>query len=234
MQRRILLIAVVFVAGFGIGYGITWLFVGSPERGEAGGEQRAARDRTEGQGVGQAVPGGADAAVAPQPDVAPVAGAVDVVAANAPGSATAPDVPPVAPGPDAVLAAADAAAPSPEVVAEVVAEVAPAPSAPREIDVCLNKVCRIDFGGVAGGISVRKGKLEHGAEVVWERDFGRSDKVGTLDADRTVKVEVLGIGLTDGVPSAAYISRKLKRGTQTGVIALKIGDRRLSLVPLED
>lgn len=225
MQRRILLIAVVFVAGFGIGYGITWLFVGSPERGEAVGERRADRMRTDGQVDAQAVPAGPDAANAPQPDAASLAAVPD--------AATPPsDVPQVALAPDAVpaVAVADVAAPAPEVVAEVAA----APSAPREIDVCLNKVCRIDFGGVAGGISVRKGKLEHGAEVVWERDFGRADKVGTLDADRTVRVEVLGIGLTDGVPSAAYIARKLKRGTQTGVIALKIGDRRLSLVPISD
>lgn len=227
MQRRILLIAVVFVAGFGIGYGITWLFVGSPERGEAVGEPRADRERPDGPVAVQAVPAGPDVAVAPQPD-ATVQGAAAADAATAPS-----DVPQVAAVPDAAPAVADVAAPAPEVVAEV----APTPSEPtavREIDVCLNKVCRIDFGGVAGGISVRKGKLEHGAEVVWERDFGRADKVGTLDADRTVKVEVLGIGLTEGVPSAAYISRKLKRGTQTGVIALKIGERRLSLVPLED
>ena len=232
MQRRILLIAVVFVAGFGIGYGITWLFVGSPERGEAVGERRADRERPDAQGAAQAdaqvVAAAGDAAVAAGPDAALVAAVP--APADAGAAAPAPDVTQGAPAPDAGVAAVDAAAPAPEVLAEV----APAQPEPREIDVCLNKVCRIDFGGVGGGISVRKGKLEHGSEVVWERDFGRADKVGTLDADRTVKVEVLGIGLTDGVPSAAYISRKLKRGTQTGVIALKIGERRLSLVPVED
>lgn len=222
MQRRILLIAVVFVAGFGIGYGITWLFVGSPERGQSVAERRADRERPD----AQAVPAEADVANAQPPDAGSAAQVPDVPPdAGSPGDAAAAAQALV---PDAAqVAAPDVPAPAAEVVAEVAA-------APREIDRCLNKVCRVDFGGVSGGISVRKGKFEHGAEVVWERDFGRADKVGTLDSDRNVRVEVLGVGLTDGVPSAAYISRKLKRGTQTGVIALKIGDRRLSLVPLDD
>lgn len=222
MQRRILLIAVVFVAGFGIGYGITWLFVGSPERGEvvAGADKRP-------EAVAQATAGGAQGvnAPTPEPDVVvapdvqvaadvPVAAAPDTVAAAAPDTAVAE-----------VAAAPDAVAATPEVAQA--AEVTP-------LDRCLNKVCRIDFGEVSGGISVRKGKFEHGAQIVWDRDFGRADKVGTLDSDRNVKVEVLAIGMTDGEPSAAYISRKLKRSTQTGVIALKIGDRRLSLVPVAE
>ena len=55
-----------------------------------------------------------------------------------------------------------------------------------------------------------------------------------MDSGRNVRVEVLGIGFTDGEPSAAYIVRKVKRGSQHGVIALKIGDRRLSLVPVDE
>jgi hypothetical protein len=155
------------------------------------------------------------------------AGAPDVVAAAvapdaAPGAVAAADV---QVAPDAVAAAApDAAVAPPEVAA----------AEPAQWERCLNKVCRIDFGGVSGGISVRKGKLEHGQDVSWDRDFGKADKVGTLDSDRNVRVEVLAIGLTDGEPAAAYISRKLKRSTQTGVIALRIGERRLSLVPTTD
>jgi hypothetical protein len=224
MQRRILLIAVVFVAGFGIGYGITWLFVGSPERGEAA---LLAQPRPE------AVAGQATAAQPAGVTAAPSADVVEPVAADV---AATPDT--ASPQPDtAVAAVADTGPTALEVAAApdvtVSPEVAAAP-AESPLDRCLNKVCRVDFGGVSGGISVRKGKLEHGAEVVWDRDFGRADKVGTLDSEKNVKVEVLAIGLTDGEPSAAYISRKLKRSTQTGVIALKIGERRLSLVPIEE
>lgn len=221
MQRRILLIAVVFVAGFGIGYGMTWLFVGSPDRGAAGQPEPRAALKSEPSPAQPVQP-----AVAPD---ASVGGGDAVVAADTSQAAS-----------DVALAVADAgprgsdAADAQAVVAVADAVKAPEVAAPREIDLCLNKVCKIDFGGVSGGISVRKGKLEHGAEVDWDKDFGRADKVGTLDSERNVKVEVLGIGLTGGEPTAAYIARKVKRGTQKGVIALKIGDRRLSLVPLDD
>ncbi len=230
MQRRILLIAIVFVAGFGIGYGITWLFVGSSERAES---SQVAGGQPEGR------PGADRVAAAPvepaaTPDASAPAGApegADVIAgAMAPDAGPAADVAVVAEA-DAVVPAGAGAEAAPDVVAAA-PEVAAAE--PAEWERCLNKVCRIDFGGVSGGISVRKGKLEHGQAIEWDRDFGKADKVGTLDSDRNVRVEVLAIGLTDGQPAAAYISRKLKRSTQTGVIALRIGERRLSLVPTTD
>lgn len=233
MQRRLILIAIVFVAGFGIGYGITWLFVGSPERAEAprvaegsgagDGERRGERRRRDaGEAPGESPTGGG----ASQGEATAAKAPADV--AQEP-SEVAPE--PVQGGGGPAPAPVDAAVVEPTVAEPTPSE--PAPSVPASWERCLQKVCRIDFKGVSGGISVRKGKLEHGQEIVWDRDFGRADKVGTLDSGRDVKVEVLAIGLTNGEPAAAYISRKVRRGTQLGVVALRIGERRLELVPLD-
>ena len=196
MQRRLLVIVLVFVACFGVGYGITWIFVGSPDR------------------------------VSPRPATAPPAAQPNPeLVATAPIEATAPaaDVAQAAPTPaDTVTAQADTAAPAP---------------APAEWEACLGKVCRLDFGKVSGGISIREGRLEHGKPVAWDKDFARSDKVGTIDAGKNVRVEVVALGLSESDPTkvvAAQIIRKLKRTEQKGVISLRIGDKMLRLVPIEE
>jgi hypothetical protein len=213
MQRRLLLIALVFVAGFGAGYGLTWLLVGSPERGPAPG------------------PSG--------PSPVPTASADVVSGDTAPPSAppagdTSNPTPDVAVVPDTVLLAPDTAVPTDAASPDTAGPVEVAEPEPKEWERCLNKVCRLDFGGVNGAISLRRGKFDHGATVDWEKDFGRAEKIGSLDSDKTIRLEVLAIGLADGEPAAAYVNRKLKKTTQTGVIALRIGDKRLSLVPIEE
>jgi len=233
MQRRILLIAIVFVAGFGIGYGITWIFVGSSDRPDASRIAEGGTDgRTDGRNDGRVgrdreQPVAAANIASDKVADATVAAGIEAEVAGEPVAVAGADT--NAPAEADARVEGDAAAPPP-VAPDVVAAV----PKPAEWERCLNRVCRIDFGGVSGGISVRKGKLDHGKEVVWDREFGRADKVGTLDSGRNVRVEVLGIGLTNGEPSAAYISRKVRRGTQTGVVALRIGERKLSLVPTDD
>jgi hypothetical protein len=86
---------------------------------------------------------------------------------------------------------------------------------------------------VSGGISIRKGSLVHEQPVDWDRDFAKADKVGVLEVGDDVQVEVLAVGLTDGEPSAAYIAVKARRTATRGVIALRIGDKVLRLVPRE-
>jgi hypothetical protein len=218
MQRRLLVIVLVFVACFGVGYGITWIFVGSPDRG-------ASRPAT---------------APAPAATPAPVAttAPVDVTNATADVAQAPPDTTP-APAADAAVAAAPDAGPAGDATPTVVADtVAPAPTpAPAEWEACLGKVCRLDFGKVSGGISIREGRLEHGKPVAWEKDFARSDKVGTIDAGKNVRVEVVALGLSESDPTkvvAAQIIRKLKRTEQKGVISLRIGDKMLRLVPIEE
>lgn len=221
MQRRLLVIVLVFVACFGVGYGITWIFVGSPDRG-------AARPSTAQSAVATSP---APVATAPTtPDVTPAD--VDPPAPDAPVAAdTAVAAPDAGPTADAALAAAPdtALAPAPDTAA-------PAP-APAAWEACLGKVCRLDFGKVSGGISIREGRLEHGKPVAWDKDFARADKVGTIDAGKNVKVEVVALGVSESDPTkvvAAQIIRKLKRSEQKGVISMRIGDKMLSLVPIEE
>ena len=217
MQRRLLIVLVVFVAGFGVGYGITWLLVGS-----AGREATPARPT--------------ELAATPAPETLKpdaTAGAPDAVAA---------DAGPTGPAADTTAAATTDAgvAPTPDVIAlDSVAvdsgaadAAAVAPKAAWEA--CVGHACRLDFGKITGGISIRKGSLDNGAEVDWDKDFAKADKIGTLDSGPNVKVEVIAVGLTGGEPTAAYVVRKTKRGEMKGVIALRIGDKKLELVPLDD
>jgi hypothetical protein len=221
MQRRYLIIGLVFVVGFGVGYGITWLLVGSGGR-EAGDGERAARTgaRADDDGEGRtdaARPSrqrGADTQAA---DVAP-AGAHDAhatlegdgVGAGVDGGRA------LGPPPDALDARGEEA-----------------PPATAGWQACHQRVCRVDFGRVSGGISIRKGRLEHRQDVDWDRDFARADKIGTLEAGSDVRVEVLAVGLTNGQPTAAYIVRKTRRDEVKGVIALRVGDKVLALVPVD-
>jgi len=220
MQRRLLVIALVFVVGFGVGYGITWLLVGSASR--TADQPQAAGGTTTRLAAGDAGPEPTPVATAPTTSPDAAAGAPDV-------APTAPEVAPATP--DTVAAAAPEAAT--EVAAPVPApDVEPAPKAAWEV--CHLHACRLDFGKVSGGISIRKGSLEHGQTVDWDKDFAKADKIGTLDSGPRVKVEVLAIGLENGEPAAAYIIRKTKRDELKGVIALRIGDKALRLVPLEE
>jgi len=220
MQRRLLVIALVFVVGFGVGYGITWLLVGSSAR-DPGAERQArapepTRLASDARPTPASIPApGQDVAVA-APDVAHAV----------------PDV--ATPTPDAVAAAATETGPSAgaEVAAAPVADSEPAPKAAWEV--CHMHACRVDFGKITGGISIRKGSLEHGQTVDWDKDFAKADKIGTLDSGPRVKVEVLAIGLKNGEPTAAYVIRKTKRDELKGVIALRIGDKSLRLVPLDE
>lgn len=52
-----------------------------------------------------------------------------------------------------------------------------------------------------------------------------------------MRVEVVALGLSESDPTkvvAAQIIRKLKRTEQKGVISLRIGDKMLRLVPIEE
>jgi hypothetical protein len=108
--------------------------------------------------------------------------------------------------------------------------VAPAAVEPPASGGCVGKTCRLDFGGVSGGISVRRGRLEDGQEVDWERDFGPADKLGLIPAGPKVRVEVKAIGRTNGEPSAAWVVFRNRGTSLNGVISLKVGEKKLQLI----
>jgi len=208
MARRYIIVAVVFLVCFGLGYGATWLVVGSPDKPPAPvvAEAPPAREPTN----------------APEASSAPPASAPSEVDAHVAEDDVAAEL-------DTNIAAAPDSAPSdePDSAAPALEEATP-PTSDAWWDQCKGKVCIIDWGRVSGGISVREGKIEHGAEIDWAADFAKADKVGTLEAKKNMKVEVLGIGMTDGKPVAAWIKYK----NIAGVIALSIGDKAISFSPV--
>jgi len=214
MPRRFLVIAIVFAVGFGVGWGATWLIVG---------------------------PGGGAPEKSPQPVATPTSSPTRVAAADVSQPPTEP-APTATANTDAGPAAADAEAPT-DVAAtpeEVAPATAPPPTIPPATDpatppdseagawwnACQGKTCVVDWGKVSGGISVRAGELEHGADVDWASTFAKADKVGTLEAKKGMKVEVLAVGMAEGKPVAAWIKyRKIK-----GVIALNFGDKSIRFI----
>ncbi|MCC6620445.1 MAG: hypothetical protein IT385_04280 [Deltaproteobacteria bacterium] len=213
MPRRFLVIAIVFIVGFGVGWGATWLIVGgAPDKAPQPVMTPTAQPTrvavADVEGGTTAAPAGADA----------VTGAAEDVA----------EAPPDA-GPAETAVAGDDAAPSAD---DAVVATAPPPESPEsEVaqwwNACQGKTCVVDWGRVSGGISVRAGELEHGADVDWAATFAKADKVGTIEAKKNMKVEVLAVGMSDGKPAAAWIKyRKIK-----GVIALNFGDKSIRFEP---
>ncbi len=220
MQRRTLIILAVFVAGFGAGYGTTWIVVGSPTAPTKAGPALTPAPTNV---AALADAGGSPAAVAD----AGVAAASAATDASAEGAATS-----VAAAPDAGVEAVAGVAPP-------TAPPDPAAAAPKTpTSLCVNAVCRIDFGKVSGGLSVREGHLEDGQAIDWARDFGKAEKIGTIPhgaRNKPTRVEVKAIGLADGEPAAAWVVYKGKKGkTLEGIIALRLGEKSVTLVPEPD
>ncbi|MCB9736307.1 MAG: hypothetical protein H6745_27305 [Deltaproteobacteria bacterium] len=235
MNKRIVVILGVFVVGFAIGWGVTSLVV----TGSGPAAVATAPPPTAAPDAG----GAATVAGAGEPAPAADAGGSALVATAGAAEAAADvvDAPPdagavAAADPDTVEAAEpDTAVGAPETappVFEADTVEAPAPAADLPWwDACRDKKCRVDFGRVTGGVSVRRASLEHGATVDWQRDFDKKKKLGVLSAGADVWVTVHGVGMTDGEPSAASITFKGGGETLTGVIALSIGDKQIKFVP---
>ena len=220
MSRRFLVIALVFAVGFGVGLGATWLLVGSPDKAPQPIATPAPTAPT--APVAVTTPPPAETSEPPATHVAEAdAGATPEADGAAPSDAPPADdsavaVPSEAPDTAVAVAAPDVAAPV-------------GGDADAWWNRCHGKVCLVDWGRVSGGISVRDGTIEHGEEVDWSKTFAKADKVGTIEAKKNMKVEVLAIGMVDGKPGAAWIKyRKTK-----GVIALTFGDKSISFKPLE-
>lgn len=213
MQRRLAIVGFVFVVGFGLGYGTTWLLAGSPGVLDAPPPPPA---ETAAATPPPAAPAPAPAAAIPVAPAAPVIAVVDA------GSAEAPDVvepAEVTPDPDVVVAAADVG-PSPA-----------APASPPPSHPCVGRTCRLDALNVKGGLPVRNGTLTDGSQVEWARDFGAGSIQGHIPLNATIKVEVRAVGFKDGMPIAAAIVYRNRGKVLSGVISLAIGSKQLSLVP---
>lgn len=221
MKQRWLIPLGVFVVGFGLGYGLTWIFVGSP--GDAPGDE----------------PVQPAAALPDAPPTSPGTGPAVDVPEPAPAES---DVPILAEGdvPTAPAAQPDVAVtPEPDVPPAALPDTgpteAPEPAAePTWWDRCRGKRCRVDFGGITGTISLRGGRIEHGSVVDWRENFGRAKRIGFLTSERSVIVEVVSVGLgPDGKPTAAQVIHQAGGRRLEGIIALQIGGKRITMKPVD-
>jgi len=210
MSKRLLVIFAVFVVGFGVGYAVTWVVVSGPG------------------------PEGIVDADEPPPPLA-----------------TAPTEDPDAPRPDdpeereppALVGEVDLAGLDERVDAgaggepvdpedDETDEVEPEQAATQPWwEACLNRRCRVSFGGIKGGLSVREGRITHGEDVVWADTFQNAARLGVIPVSRQTVVELHAVGMQFGLPSAAHITYRDGATELEGVIALVIGDRLITLVP---
>ena len=200
----------VFAAGFAVGYVLMSTFVSDPEADGPLPVVDSAPAVPDDGGPGEVEPNAAEPAAA-------AAAALPEPAVPTPPPVALPDTPePDAPAEPADPAADAAAPPDPAAVAE--------PDSPWW-EQCRGRVCRVDFHKITGGLSIRKGQIEHGSTVSWEDAFGAAARVAVLGTDQRVELEVRAVAMgADGKPSAAEVAWK-KGGRQVvGVISLDLGE----------
>ena len=203
MKREQIITAIgVFVVGFGLGYGATWILVSDDDQGKD----------------------------APS---APVAAGADIQENVASQGDTSP-----APSPEADTHSASSTDTGPGEPAEApdtktVEEAPPQEEAPWW-KACLGKPSKVDFGGVRGGLSIRRGSIKHGSIVDWNLRFKNARRLEILPTDRSATVLLRAVGLSgSGQPVAAEIEWKTARQTIVGVISLQPGDKRVTMQPAQ-
>lgn len=202
MNQRLVISLGVFVVGFGLGYAATHTLVSSPDGDvvEAPGAQTAEVDAKNTATDG--VPHALPTASQPAAKKA-------LVQPKGPEAQKLLD----APAKPAVKAAS--AAPS---------------QTQKWWEACLGQDCLVNFGGVTGGLSLRRGSLEHGKVVDWDLRFKRAKREGIVPTDRTVKVHVLAVGMdSKGRPVAARVRWADQGTTLTGVMSLAPGKKTVTM-----
>ncbi|MGM0577541.1 MAG: hypothetical protein ACQEXJ_17585 [Myxococcota bacterium] len=210
----------VFVVGFAIGYGLMALFVKEPVPsgpravGEAADEPREVPSVetpvSDERLTAEATPtraGGADAGEARAETPPPVA-------------AEEADAGPTEETPDAEAAEEESEEESEE----------PAPW----WEACRGEVCVVDFGEITGGLLVRRGKVEHGATVDWDEDFGDNPRLDVLPTEGAVRARLHAVAFdAEGEPIAAELTWRKGDEDVSGVISLDLGSpgKQVSLRP---
>ena len=214
--------AAVFVVGFGIGYGLMALMVESPETSESSAMIVSTEEAPEDSEASADAP--AEAVVEATADDPAAEGEAKPAGGGAPSAEADPAADaPAGEAPDVPAAAEPSAEPEPT----------PEPEPVTWWDRCRGQTCVMDWGGLTGGISVRKGSLTHRATVDWERDFAHTARRGVIPSGDDIRVQVLAVGLDhEGKPAAANVVWTTGGQRLQGVISLAPGDRRITLKPL--
>ena len=94
--------------------------------------------------------------------------------------------------------------------------------------------CRVNLGSTTS-LRIRKGSLEDGEVISWEKQFAQNPQVGQLLREENPIVLVHGVGVDEHKrPVAAHISLTGAEAQETGIIALSVNDVRVTLYPVDD
>lgn len=254
-MKRFLVPVTVFAVGFGLGYALTWLLVGGNDsdglmvdgavaQHATGPDLPPAERPVEPPQPGEAIVGVGEvpvpaAAVREAPvEEAPSVNPAGEEAGAAEAEEPAADDPTAEPGEDPTEAPAEPAE-ADEGLAEAAADDAVGEAEPEGepaqqwFEVCKDgRTCVISWGGVKGGLSVRRGNVKHGAIVNWRAKFADARRVAIVSTDEPLTAKVHSISLDrDGVPSAARVTFTQDGKTHTGIIAMQVGKKRVTMTP---
>ena len=215
MNPRIAISLGVFVVGFGLGYGATYMLVGSGN--ESATEETPvptaaiSNENSATDGGGEGKKQAEESANSGEPKAEPKPNKGKSPSSVRPSKGAEPKKEPMK------------------------VEVKKASSQPGEKwwEACLGKLCGVDFGGIKTGLSIRKGTLTHKQTVDWNLRFRRAKRINILPTDRKVKLKLIAVGFdAKGKPAAAHISWKDNGVSISGVISLQPGNRRVQMLPL--
>ena len=209
MNPRIVISLGVFVVGFGLGYGATYMLVGGSSDTEATETTPPTASISSGVSVAETANGdSAKQAPVPKKLVAPEAQAAEPPKAKK-------------------LAKEPVVKEAPEPLAKPV----PTEKAKPWWEVCLGKKCAVDFGGIKTGLSIRSGSITHKQTIDWNLRFKKAKRLNILPTDRRVKVQLVAVGFDGkGKPAAAQVKCSDKGTSVSGVISLQPGDKRVKLL----
>ena len=200
--------AAVFAGGFVVGYALMSLVVADPGTTDGPVSVGASADTA-------AAPPVPESSAEPAPRLEPEPPAAPVAPEPEPGAAPPPVAAPEEPVTPEEPAADDPPAP----------DAATAPADQPWWEACHGRTCRVEFGQITGGLSIRKGSVAHGTTIDWDATFARAARIEVLPTSPRTDVEVLGIALSPtGAPAAAEIRWKKGSRAVLGVISLDLGD----------
>lgn len=235
-SRRLVVGIVLFGASFGIGLALTYALISSGTNQvvvEPGGDSAdvSSKEKSRAPSVAiapmntpQGLPGVTSAPVppAPTPPTPPKDTVINTPDTDTPDSKT--DTPPgmdVEEKKDEIEVAANQPSSKETTPANVPAW--------KELK---GKTCRVGLAEVGfQSLSLRRGKLRHGAKVSWQKSFSKRRRIGRIQADANPVVQVEGIGLDkEGQPAVAYV--KIVETGKKGVISLQVEGKQIQLFPI--
>ena len=242
VKKQLVAGTVVFVIGFGIGLGLTYLLLAKSPKSEDTQSPTVVNPSEETATSEEAAPTESEQkspTIATNVTQRPAESETKPTPVAAEPKPTAP--PPAAENaetaeakPEKPLEADKPSEKSPKVPAE------PPPKAPPEAKTpaqwwtgLKGKTCKLNLGN-ARALVVRQGGLKDGDVVDWISRFGRNPRIGLIAQTDNLDVLVHGVGVSNsGIPTAAMITFEKQGRKTTGIVALYTQGLKVSLKPID-